>query len=316
MNQSTNTLTNEQFFSEWLKRIEWYDNTALNAFMKCREFYKLKREDHLEYGGLPDYMKFGSILHHTADTYYNPDYYHNYSENQRRTLALLAYEEKYWQLIADDETIKKNYEFEHGLVILDKYFNTHLSDDQLWEPIASEFGLIFKIYPKEKGEDFEDFYILGAADRIWRRKNSNDIYLGEMKTIGGGAENELIKVKRSRQIRTYIYGLKEIGLTGVVGVMPDIITTVLTPASIKCLRDYFIISPASLKEWRKDTIKIVSDIREAKRTGNYYRNPEMCTIRGTCGMYKLCWEGNRDYLVVNDNPWHPFKSDIVKEDEL
>ena len=306
--------TNEQFFSTWLKSVEWYDNTALNAFMKCREFYRLRREEHLEVSGLPDYMKFGSVMHHSTDVYYDPELYHTVSEKERRVRAFEAYEKKYWQLFADDETVKKNYEYEHGLVILNKFCKTHLPDDQNWEPIASEFGLIFKIYPMEKGEDFEDFYILGAADRIWRRKNTSDIYLGEMKTIGSGAEAELLKVKRSRQIRTYIWGLREIGLHGVVGVIPDIVTTVLTENLIKCLRDYYIVSPASLKQWRRDTIRIVQNIREMKRTGDYYRNPEMCTIRGTCGMYKLCWEGNRDYLIVNNNPWHPFRED-VKEDE-
>jgi len=304
--------------NQWLTESEWYDNHKISTILECRR----KAFLHLLFqGGLATTVGpgawFGSSIHKGLEVYYNG--WGRQSLSQRKDAAFRAFLSTHQHLFSslDPERLQNKHTPENGLVILDDYFSTFAAEDQDYEPINNELAGIITISPQEGDPPFfqRSFLYVFRLDGLWRRSRDSSLWVKETKTTGN-VDQEIAKLKMSRQVLGYAYSIKQWPDGDLVkGILADVIQVAVGPKSAR--REHIFIGETQLREWRAGTITIVEEWRSLCRRAQdeglggkletFYQDDNSCLRYGRCCFYDLCAHSVALADGMAKNTWTPFQ---------
>lgn len=301
---------------EFLRDKEWYDNSRLEQIVTCnRKGYYMN----ILAGGLKMGVgtgaDFGSCLHAGVAAYYM--LWGRADQLSRRRNAFRVFSEVYGRMFPSNvqEALQSRHELSQGLLILDNYFDSHLSTDFTLRPVEVELGGTVKIEPREGEQSFKPFWYVFRMDGLHERVNYGDYFVRELKSTSGGAERRLKALKIDRQSLGYLYCARQFPGPEIAGVLGDVV--LVAARTLDARRDYFIKTKQATEDWRVQTINIVEHWRSlAERAhdkpfneilNTYTQNTNACLNYGMCHYYDLCDFGVSPSTLTpfERNDWNP-----------
>lgn len=297
--------------NEWLRTVEWYDNHKLSTILNCLR----KAWLHTEFrGGLAGSVGngafFGSCVH-AGLAAYNASW--GQPENTRRLRAIRAFASEHARKFGPEPSlIDKKHTIDHGMNLLDEYFDRFLMEDRQWRPIETELACIVPIAPTPDDPPFSPFYFVFRVDGLWERVSNGDWFVEETKTTGGNVARELTRLMINRQGTGYVWGMRQFDKGHrIVGVLYNVL---FVGSSFDFGRDIRMKDINTLESWRSQTIAIVEDWRRKLRAidegasplTTMYQNDQMCTHYGKCPYFDVCYHGLPLAETLPLNTWTPF----------
>lgn len=303
--------------------LQWYDNHRIDYILEC----KRKAYYHLigpvgvrlatRVGPAAD---FGTCFHVGLATYYMLQS-SDASRETRLFAALRAFDAE-WQKHFANVEVQRRYSLVRGVQLFDAYVERYRSEDEYYEVVDSEVGVLVIIKPRGH-ERFEPFVYTGRLDAVLKRLTQNDRVIKETKTTGSKPSERSDLLRLDRQTRGYFYMARLCDPENKIsGVLTDVIRTILTEDEFH--RDYFPLNQSDCDAWRAQTINIVEEWRRLKARAIagasdplsadnelplnvFYQTTKACFNYGRCEFYKLCTRGiTADTLSGFEvDTWHP-----------
>lgn len=317
--------------------LECYDNSTLSTIDACirkaywKLLYKLPGADT---PGVQDRVgvaaHYGSAMHSAMDKYYSPMLIKTHSIEKRKIAAFRAFSRKYLSLVPEPDLVEEPYTHPSGIATLDNYFNYYLAEDSLYEFIETELCAVVyfdRVNPP--------CYLIFRLDGVLKRIMQQDYLVRELKTTKTSVQNKLDELRRSRQVKGYVWGLRQFDSDlPISGVLADVIAARVPNSKDQSdrskifSRDIFHIGPEKELEWEIGTatkIKRWREIRDYAESRSllvsplhqpylFDENPNECMRFGKCSYYKLCEMGlaNADLTQFAPNDWNPLYAEKME----
>lgn len=334
------------FITNILGNLEWYDNSGLETIDRCvrkrfwRDVFTLTTEEATQlaaegkkHSGIEERMGhaayFGTAIHRAFDVFYSPQLYETKTYQQRRLLSLRSFDRKHRELFPPDTEVDNKYSLLRGIDLLDLYFDFYENEDQLFEPVETEIACIVRVeYRPTDPYHFLPFLYVARMDGILRRKSYDDYWIIEHKTAGS-PDQKLNELRIGHQPRRYFFALKHFPSDRPIeGVIPNVIATRASETNSDKLffRDYVHLSDIDADVTRLQLIHKVTrwrNIRQIAATippgpaqiAAFDQSTAECTRYGLCSYYDLCLYGPEavDLTRFHPNTWNPLNAEKLED---
>ena len=284
-----------------------WDYTSLNTFLQCRKKYYYWGVRHLQSLSTAPALEFGKAVHDALDVYYGET---NQADGLAKALAIFraTYQDRDGEIlrtVANGEKMLKWY----AIVYKDEPFVP------LGKP---EIGFVFPI---------GDILWGGRMDLpvLWQ----GDLYIMEHKTTGAIRANYFRQFNPNMQISSYIAAAQEyLGrdcLGCIVNAMEPWNEPKRTTPKTKRPEEHFVRDPITrtkeqLSDFKTDVQRIVRDIGECHKKGEWYPNQSQCfSYNYACPYRELCMYGEDERTIARNfrhEAWEPYKQLLeVKSEE-
>ena len=305
-----------------------FDFTSLDTFQTCRKKYYYRMVKNLVPNTVAPALEFGKAIHLALEAYYK--------NGCNLEMALDAFTHNYADREGDDRRT-----IENGIKVLRGYAEVYKNEP--FKVIDTEVGFAVPISNMVTEEDNVtrcntcgmavdgteqkecpgcltpySIILCGRLDALvdW----DGQLYVLEHKTSSSLGMNYFKQFEINMQVDGYVYAATELTGRQCLGAVINVLEVwkdVKKPtAKTKTLEEHYARDPQGrsvyeLDEYKKDVPRIVRDLLEAERTGNFYRNKRSCfSYNYKCPYWDICKYGENDKLIARDfkeEKWEPYK---------